>query len=133
MHLQYPMTTPISSNLLKIHNYFLLFDLAYQLLFRKNKIKKGAKMNKQPKTTDLCINCVHLETCTFVSNQSKPIIYCEEFLFDVFQEQLGSKAIENRFSVQKIGGGELCINCDNRKNCTLVKTANGPIYCEEYR
>lgn len=118
-------------------NYMIFQEsgsLACQLLlWGGNKPLKGADMKEEIKKSGLCVNCMHVDTCAFVSNQSKPIIYCEEFLFDEFQRQLGSKTCENQPTAQKIETGDLCINCDNSKTCFLVKTENGQIYCEEYK
>ena len=90
-------------------------------------------MNKHLHKKDLCLNCMHFNTCAFISNQSNPVIYCEEFTIEEFQRHLGSGAAENHSAVQKIATGGICTSCDNKKTCMLVKAENSQIYCEEYK
>ena len=84
---------------------------------------------------DLCSTCNHAEACGSRSTPERPILFCE--WFDVFipaptpapvaappeRSASGQGAFEHR---------GLCVNCENREDCTMAKPEGGVWHCEEY-
>jgi len=86
----------------------------------------------------LCQNCRHQAACALWRNPSESVVHCEEY------EVAGAvaKAAGESFKLpsrqgKKTGSGDtkfkgLCVNCENRKTCTLSKPPGGVWHCEEY-
>lgn len=92
-------------------------------------------MDRHLQTKDLCINCLNAEKCTYYRNQSRPVIFCEEFACedpaecsaDIHRlEDVSRTPMESR-------NQSLCINCLNAGSCILKKPGEPVYYCEEYR
>jgi len=84
--------------------------------------------------SDLCINCLNAETCTYCLHHSKPIIFCAEFSCAApgilpAEEEAASFVVSVRNRTVK----GLCDTCDNKDICTLNRGDDLIINCEEYR
>ena len=93
-------------------------------------------------TEGLCSTCNNAPTC-FHRARRGPALFCE--LFDSYvpptlrmrDEGASLSARSSMTPVAqeqdgvKLGG--LCMNCENRRTCTLPKLAGGVWHCEEYR
>ena len=84
---------------------------------------------------DLCSTCCHERTCGSPSTPERPILFCE--LFEVLAPApTASPAAappERPASGQGVEHRGLCVNCDNRHECTMARPEGGVWYCEEYR
>ena len=92
-------------------------------------------MTKEIQLSGLCINCLNARECSYRVNHMRPIIFCEEFLCANPSESkytiTGSVSkVENPINSPAKG---ICSNCENIETCSLQKTDNTVIYCEEYR
>ena len=113
-------------------------------------------MTEKTQLTGLCINCLSADDCGYRINQTKPIIFCEEFSYEDCGDQANhaksinslnksscsdTLGLENniiRVSPQVLNSDKsipkgICCNCENYKTCTLKKTESVVINCEEYR
>jgi hypothetical protein len=113
-------------------------------------------MTEKIQLTGLCINCLSAEDCGYRINNTKPIIFCEEFSYDDcgYQENHTEPVIFHyRPSTPKPSGVEdkiirvrskvknsykslpkgICCNCENLATCTLQKTDDPVMNCEEYK
>lgn len=97
---------------------------------------------------DFCENCTHFPTCTYPKINGRPIYYCSEH--EAWKECLGEVSLallKSKKGAPPSGrpGSEnpekekenvelrgLCINCENRKDCTFPKPPGGVWHCEEY-
>lgn len=85
----------------------------------------------------LCVNCALRDTCTFPGRSSKPVFHCEEYRCE------GASCVEAppaRISKPKSDAPReaadlkgLCMNCENRFDCTLPRPPGGVWHCEEYK
>ena len=84
---------------------------------------------------DLCSTCTHAEACGPRSTPERPILFCE--LFEVFVpvQTAGAAAAppERPASRQAVEHRGLCVNCENRRKCTMARPEGGVWHCEEYR
>jgi hypothetical protein len=85
-------------------------------------------------STGLCINCINKGNCTYQLNQTKPIIFCEEFsCADEFGSE--NKPVcdhENEHcSMAPLPQG-ICCSCDNLETCCLQRSGEIVFDCEEY-
>lgn len=83
---------------------------------------------------DLCSTCSHAEACGDRSTPERPILFCE--LFEVFASPpavtpAASPEPAGRQDARQYKG--LCMNCENRRTCTIPKAEGGIWHCEEYR
>ena len=97
---------------------------------------------------DLCRTCKNRETCTYPKVRGRPIHYCSEH--ESWQECEGDVSlallkVDNTLPVSpppNIGNPfmdpdeerprGLCVNCENREDCTFPKPPGGVWHCEEY-
>ena len=103
----------------------------------------------------LCSTCKNVENCITLKLSDGPIYFCEDFCIDIFhvvgnffntgdidilpitnhnvgeEEHIRSPNNRNVITSTKYFG--LCINCDNRHNCSLSNSEGGVWHCEEYR
>jgi len=113
-------------------------------------------MTEKIQRTGLCINCLNADDCCYRINQTKPIIFCEEFSYGdcgyqenhtkpiVFPEGslcpdppgVENKIIRIRSKVpmptKSLSKG-ICCNCENLETCRLQKNKECVTSCEEYR
>jgi hypothetical protein len=92
-------------------------------------------MTEKIQLSGLCINCLNAEKCSYRSNHTKPIIFCEEFSCTDPSESISNIAraipkIENSLNSSIKG---ICSNCENIETCNLQRTDDIVINCEEYR
>ena len=83
---------------------------------------------------DLCSTCIHAERCGNRSTPERPILFCE--MFEVPASPLAVTAAAAREPADRQDAGDykgLCMNCGNRRTCTLRKPEGGVWHCEEYR
>lgn len=83
---------------------------------------------------DLCSTCIHAERCGNRSTPERPILFCE--MFEVLASTLAVTAAAAREPAGRQDAGDykgLCMNCENRRTCTLRKPEGGVWHCEEYR
>ena len=90
----------------------------------------------------LCTTCIHAPVCRSAKNSDSPVIYCEEFEYRLPPMSINAeksadtapkapdRVTETRTDPSLKG---LCINCENRKTCTLPRPEGGVWHCEEYR
>lgn len=90
-------------------------------------------MSDQITRSDLCINCLNADTCAYCSNHTKPIIFCAEFSCTAPGVMPAEDDGMSDFPDVPDKPAGLCGNCDNKGNCTLQKTDDPVINCEEYR
>lgn len=82
----------------------------------------------------LCSTCEHAKVCIYARESKEPIMQCEEF----FAGELPSDEFEfirapqsKTFYRADLKG--ICVNCENRDNCTFPKPDGGIWHCEEYK
>ena len=85
---------------------------------------------------DLCSTCIHAEACGSRSSPERPILFCE--LFEVFVAIPTAAPMtappERPASGQGAGQHRgLCVNCENREECTMAGPEGGIWHCGEYR
>ena len=85
---------------------------------------------------DLCGTCNHRPGCINRGTVEEPVFYCEEFdaYIPVSRVSLGSASQAS--SNGKKGSDKykgLCLNCEDRKTCTIRDLEGGVWHCEEYR
>lgn len=86
--------------------------------------------------TGLCATCNHARKCGYLQNQRQPVVFCEEFdsftppLLEEQVKETAPTAEEMREWDEYKG---LCVNCDNRKDCTIRNKEIGVWHCEEYQ
>ena len=84
---------------------------------------------------DLCSTCSHETACGSRSTPERPILFCE--LFEVPAPVPTAAPVaavpERPARDQGVEHRGLCVNCDNRRECTMAKPAGGIWHCEEYR
>ena len=88
----------------------------------------------------LCMTCRNNTICPQARDSQHPVLYCEEFDDYIPPEQedfsvsTSSIEVEKSDEEKKISENYkgLCVNCENRKNCTILKPSGGVWHCEEY-
>jgi len=84
---------------------------------------------------DLCSTCSHKKTCGSRSTPERPILFCE--LFEVFAPTPTAAPIaaasESPARGRSVEHRGLCVNCENRHECTMTRPEGGVWHCEEYR
>ena len=88
----------------------------------------------------LCSTCKNVENCITLKLSDGPIYFCEDFCIDILpitnhsnREEQHLKRSNNENSTNSTKYFGLCINCDNRHNCSLSNSEGGVWHCEEYR
>lgn len=97
---------------------------------------------------DLCENCPNFPTCTYPKIKDRPVYYCSEHeawkecpgevSLSLLKPKKGPVPSELFGSYKSEVGKEngelkgLCVNCENRKDCTFPKPPGGVWHCEEY-
>lgn len=111
---------------------------------RSTHAKKGKKPSakvprgKAPKAASgLCVNCAQRDACTFPGRASGPVFHCEEYRCDgaACAEALpalpSAPASDAPCEPTDLKG--LCVNCENRFDCSFPKPPGGVWHCQEYR
>ncbi len=90
----------------------------------------------------LCITCNYGPTCVRRQHHGKPVWYCEEF--DDYMPSPSKAVISNSILMPDISLDKpqvkeesaeysgLCVNCDNRRICALLKPESEVLQCNEY-
>ncbi len=86
---------------------------------------------------DLCRHCAHAADCSLRAHTDQPVYECSEYddgepASPQRPMRLRAVAPQER-AVEPPGLEGLCVNCDNRHDCTLPRPAGGVWHCEEYR
>ncbi len=92
-------------------------------------------MTKKRQLSGLCMNCLNIDKCSYLTNHTKPIIFCEEFLCSDLSESK-NRTMRPIKDVDPLAGKPpegICCNCANFDICTLQKIKKHTLYCEEYR
>lgn len=79
----------------------------------------------------LCTTCIHNEDCSLKQKAEEKIIFCEEFDNGVVPQKIHIPKETKIQSNEEFKG--ICVNCENRFHCTLVKPESGIWHCEEYK
>ena len=85
---------------------------------------------------DLCSTCSHERACGSRSTPERPILFCELFEVFVAVPTAGAAAAPPERPAGGRGAVEhkgLCVNCENRQECTMARPEGGIWHCEEYR
>ena len=100
-------------------------------------------MTSKIQLSGLCINCINNGNCGYQANQTKPVIFCEEFSCTdslESEKKLDSNIENDRYTIKppikppiKPLTNGICSNCDNLETCGLQKSNNIVFHCEEYR
>ena len=83
---------------------------------------------------DLCSTCSHAEACGGRSTLERPIFFCE-----MFEVSAPGSALTQAAAAAPSDGPDagkykgLCLNCENRADCTAPKSPGGVWHCEEYQ
>ena len=96
------------------------------------KKEKSEKGDHQKVFVGLCGNCDERKTCIFAKAESG-VWHCEEYKSVEEDAKIDCTRIpvkEKDRDEKKFTG--LCVNCDNRKTCILVKPEGGVLHCEQY-
>jgi hypothetical protein len=85
------------------------------------------------KKEGICQNCIYKEDCIYKIDSKQQIIYCEEHnsCLPIKTEKPLQKS-EAILVVTNSKFTGLCINCDNRNDCTLRNSNHVIWHCEEY-
>jgi len=92
-------------------------------------------MTEEIQRSGLCINCLNADGCSYCTNHTNPIIFCEEFTCtepSVSKKSIDRPIIAFDYAFDPIPKG-LCSNCENLITCNLQKTGSNVLNCEEYR
>ncbi|MHC5036788.1 MAG: hypothetical protein ACYTHM_05700 [Planctomycetota bacterium] len=85
----------------------------------------------------LCVNCTNLDSCTLPDCGKGNVLHCEEYYCES-GECAQASPLQNQLT-SKPGGPEpsnlkgLCVNCDQRFDCTFKKPPGGIWHCGEYQ
>ena len=83
---------------------------------------------------DLCSTCSHQRACGSRSTPERPILFCE--LFEVLAAAPTAAAVaprpERPASAHGVQHRGLCVNCEERDECTMPRPEGGVWHCEEY-
>ena len=101
----------------------------------KNKQIGSEKNNIE--TQSLCVNCRHKESCMFLKDAKRPILFCETYeVCPVQNSGVIDMPTERRdrekrgLESEKYKG--LCSDCLHRETCMIPKPEGGIWHCEEY-
>lgn len=105
------------------------------------KVKKPsvkAPREKAPKAVSgLCVNCALRDTCTFPGRASGPVFHCEEYRCEgagcAEPSPARPSSAEAGQPCEATDFKGLCVNCENRFDCTFPKPPGGVWHCQEYR
>jgi hypothetical protein len=110
-------------------------------LDRKSKEKEEFQSRKRIQANGLCVNCLHIDTCTFPGCPDGGVTDCEEYACETGCSQSPTKTetvtggreekTKQPKGTQDLKG--LCVNCEERDHCTLSKSPGGVWHCTEYR
>ena len=81
----------------------------------------------------LCMTCIHVADCCSVHGSRTPVIQCE--LFDCGSTGCPPAATRQSRASSPTSYGDfvgLCMNCDDRAECSLPRPEGGVWHCEEY-
>jgi hypothetical protein len=87
----------------------------------------------------ICSTCNNAPTCMYIKDRKLPVSQCEEF--DDYSPKQPKMAISSSREPSIASTSQegdtvkykgLCVNCENRKTCTLTKHEGGIWHCEEY-
>ena len=85
----------------------------------------------------LCSTCIHERACGSRSTPERPILFCELFEVPAAAPAPNSAPVAAQPAPPASGQGTehrgLCVNCDNRHECTTPRPEAGVWHCEEYR
>ncbi len=86
----------------------------------------------------LCANCRHQLDCSFLARTQVPILVCELYACGIPEARRLRVIRTSPLPADAAPRGEeapagLCLNCENRTDCRLPKSAGGVWSCGEYR
>ncbi|MFO7912230.1 MAG: hypothetical protein R6V15_08730 [Desulfotignum sp.] len=88
-------------------------------------------------SSGLCANCIHAGQCGFMKNNTRPIIFCEEFSCACPEGTCAQPIAEITTPLAAVNGSSrenICSNCENLETCCLQeKHHNSVMCCKEYR
>lgn len=99
------------------------------------------EMGDHPVLRSLCRTCLDCETCMYCKQASKPIVHCEEFKpcdsvrchAGPKRRDLPSKEQAMAMMCESSDLKGLCMNCENRFNCSFPKPQGGVWHCAEFQ
>ena len=96
----------------------------------RGKVEKTMKAEIIRKS--ICSTCNEMEKCFSNRSVTEPVFFCEEFNNSVHAQNKSIKNDEESVKENTDNKTGLCINCDNKENCT-IRNDNAVIWhCEEY-
>ncbi len=111
---------------------------------KREKMYKKVNIKAEAETyNDICSTCNHVHGCVNLKRGDRPVWFCEEFdnyvpveektndetIFQPVQSYIEQDSMED---VGRQFQG-LCINCEDRHTCNLMKPNGGVWHCQEYR
>lgn len=84
----------------------------------------------------LCSNCLSAPECSYRKRHSAPVLFCEEFTYEKaapgtpFNEITSVKKNNSIENIKEYKG--LCINCENRNDCSAEQVRSGIVHCNLY-
>ncbi len=93
------------------------------------------KILKVKEHRGLCLTCKNSAYCTFARNITKPVLQCEEFEgYVATPKPISTKKVDEIIAEKKnaIEYKGLCVNCENREDCTYSNREGGVWHCDEY-
>ncbi|MHC4778968.1 MAG: hypothetical protein ACYTFG_10375 [Planctomycetota bacterium] len=105
---------------------------------KKPDLSKAARKNPEKMVAKgLCVNCTHLESCTFPGSGTGSLTHCEEFHCESGECAPASAPKTNIAADSGVSEPQglkgLCVNCDERFGCSYQKPPEGVWHCAEYQ
>lgn len=82
---------------------------------------------------DLCCICTYYAECMYRGTVQHPKLYCELFDVDVTAIAPHQENEDHHREEDSNALAGLCVNCENRKDCTIRASKGNVWHCEEYR
>ncbi len=82
----------------------------------------------------ICITCIYKNSCLYSRTES--VLSCEEFSTGTIFPEKNTQAVKTGNSNTPVKHGKiyqgLCVNCEDRENCSLSGKRGGIWHCGEY-
>lgn len=92
---------------------------------------QGTRTSQSNHSEDLCMNCLHANSCIYIKRNRGPILFCNEY--DASTEKKPLDYVDNFPSINDYAEYKgLCMNCIYRDSCKNAISEGGIWHCEEY-